>query len=657
MDVRKEPSISDVIRPLSDEPITRDKKLEPEDVPEFVTRDTIQPLAHPLSSLETEIKPSKTSGWIILGFGVLYIIGASLYFGLPLLSQSFALMSAAGLILLLALPLILLFLLWRTLRHLGLVSLQNLRLTKAADALISPDQAALERTENLATGIRAQISKVNSDLADTVDAMKDMQAVVARESQALDAAGTVLTSRSDEVGRNLTLQRQALESMSGTFDTRMNTLSTQITDSSQALDGICTAAETKLLSAGEALEKATAVIDETISASAERIDAKVTSLEDTNLKLTETTTALTSDLSQSTEVLLTSDASFVEQSEKLRAINDETQTHLTDLQTTIGHGYEMLEDLREAAKARNSEVASHYEALSNQIKHSEDNTLAAQGQTARMVESNLAQMRRDFSRMETDLKGLQAKLSNLRNASDDIADVEPKPTRLNLKPLESDFPPVEPSRPVVRPERVKFSDMPLNLGADMEIESPDAPLTNFQPDVIRRPGEPSPKPKSKGFGRRSDKDEKSGWKWRDMLGTLERADTVTDFAAPVLPADETSRRNGVDGVALLTALQLSPAAIVDEGTVVDATQARINNGEPGLTKVVAERLPEAVAHLKDNLEADTGLKSDLRAFTADFSNMIGNTPPTAPALRAAFGSPEGRAYLLCAAAFRPELRA
>jgi len=36
--------------------------------------------------------------------------------------------------------------------------------------------------------------------------------------------------------------------------------------------------------------------------------------------------------------------------------------------------------------------------------------------------------------------------------------------------------------------------------------------------------------------------------------------------------------------------------------------------------------------------------------------MIGNTPPTAPALRAALGSPEGRAYLLCAAAFKPELR-
>lgn len=646
------------MRPLSDEPVSRRIKAKSEDVPEFVTREAVQPLAAPPSTIVDEVKPSKAAGWIILGFGILYIIGAVLHFGLTMVLEPLGVIPVAGLILLLTLPPILLFLLWRTLRHLSAVSSQNARLSKAADLLVSPDQTALERTENLANGVRAQISKVNGSLADTVEALKGIQIAVTRESQALDVAGLALSNRSEEIGQNLTLQRQALESMSGTFDTRMSTLSTQITDSSQTLDGICTAAETKLLSAGEALEKASAVVDETVTTGAERIGEKIISLEDTSRKLGETANSLTSDLTLSTETLLTTEGAFVGNSDKLQAINAQTQTQLSDLQATIGHGYEMLADLREAAEKRSSAVASYYEDLSNQIKRSEDDTLAAQGQTARMVESNLAQMRRDFSRMETDLQSLQLKLNKLRDASDSFEELEPKPARLNLKPLEEDFPPVEPPRPLVKRERVEIADAPLNLGIDMEIASPDEPLINFQPDVIRRPGESATKSKNKGFGRRSDKDEKSGWRWRDMLGTLERPDDEADVTTPLESLDiEAIAPPDIDGVALLTALQLSPSAIVDEGTVVEATQARINNGEPGLTSVVMDKLPEAVAHLKENLEVDSVLKSDLRTFTANFAKMIGNTPPNAPALRAAFGSPEGRAYLLCAAAFRPELRA
>ena len=653
-----EPSISDVTKPLTDETVTPRKKIKLEAVPEFVTRDAIKPLAAPPSILIEESKPSKTAGWVILGFGVLYLIGAGLYFGAPLLSNPIGLLPIAGLILLLTLPLILLLLLWLTLRHLNSVSRQNAHLSKAADILVSPDREALGRTEALATGIREQISIVNNEMTNTVEAFKGVQLAVTRESQALDAAGLVLSNRSDEAGRNLTLQRQALESMSGTFDTRMSALTTQITDSSQTLDGICTAAETKLVNAGKALQKATVLVDETITSGTSRITENVKSLEDVSRKLGESADDISSKLNTSTETLVSTDSAFAENSQKLQDISAQTQTQISTLQATIGHGYEMLADLKASSETRATAVESHYDALSSQIKRSEDDTLAAQGQTARMVESNLAQMRRDFSRMETDLQSLQAKLRNLREESDSIADVEVKPARLNLMPLDSDFPPVEPPRPIVRPDPIRIADTPLNLGMDMEIESVDEPLLNFKPDVILRPGELNTPSKGKGFGRRTDKDEKSGWRWRDMLGTLERPDAGGNKIPPSALTDKkaTSQPHSVDGVALLTRLKLSPAAIVDEGTVIDATQARINSGEPGLTLLVTKKLPEAVAHLKKNLESDPALKMELRSFTIGFANRIGDTPPTAPALRAAFGSPEGRAYLLCAAAFRSDLR-
>lgn len=654
-----EPSKSDLIRTVSQEPISRIQKPVSDDVPDFVTRESITPRpAPPGLAEEEEDRPPKGAGWLVLGFAVLYVVAAGLYFGFPLLSETASLVALTGLGLLLTLPLILLFLLWRTLRHLGRINYQNVRLSRAADILVTPDQEALKRTDNLANGIRAQISKLNSGLADTVEALQGVQIAVTRESQTLDAAGAVLASRSEDAGRNLTLQRQALESMSATFETRMGTLSSQITDASQALDELCTAAETKLLTAGEAIEKASGAVEQTVEKSAAQISEKITSLEDTSRNIGDVASALTTDLNKASEDLNETAKSFTEGTESFEKIRAQAESQLSDLQSTIGQGYQMLSELRDASELRASTVSSHYEALSAQMKKSEDDTLAAQGQTTRMVESNLAQMRRDFSRMETGLQALQAKLNNLREASESFVPIDKKPTRLNLMPLDTDFPPVEPPRQFVKPDRVENADGPLNLGMDLEIQSEDAPLVNFQPEVITRPGDISPKKKGRGFGRRTDKEEKSGWRWRDMLGTLERPDMTDAPTSPLSAMNEPPiPHRDIDGVALLSALQLTPAAIVDEGTVVDATQARINSGEPGLTALVSEKLPEAVAHLKDNLEADETLKADLRLFTTDFAKMIGNTPPTAPALRAALGSPEGRAYLLCAAAFKPELRA
>jgi len=173
--------------------------------------------------------------------------------------------------------------------------------------------------------------------------------------------------------------------------------------------------------------------------------------------------------------------------------------------------------------------------------------------------------------MESDLKDLRAKLSDLRHSSSDLTSNETYASRLNLKPLDSDFPP----RLFAKAETLAPKEEPLNLGIDLEIESNNEPLVDYGPDVIRRPFEINEKKQSKGFGRRTNKEEKSGWRWRDMLGTLERPDT--DMPAFHGQSETPSRE--INAVALLSDLKLSPAAIVDEGTVIDATQARINGGE------------------------------------------------------------------------------
>ena len=661
--------ISDIIRPvLADKPELRGPSSQ-EDVPKFVTRESIRPLSSPPQVLfDDDGKGSRAAGWIILGFGVLYMIGAGMFFGLSLLKESAELFTYAGFVSLLMLPVILLFLLWRALCHLNDVSQSNARYAKAAEVLVTPDAEALSRTQTLAGGIQAQISKVNTNLADTVEALKGVQIAVSRESQALDAAGLQLSSRSEDVGRSLTLQRQALESISGTFDTRMETLSSQISNTSQSLESTCTTAETKLLKVGESLQLASGMMNQAVTDSASRISEKITEIGEVTRTLDSTATALRDDLSASTQELAVTDAALVEKAQSLQSLNVDTQGKINDLRSTITDGQEMLAELHHAAEIRKSSVQSYYGELSSQLKQSEDDTLAAQGKTARMVESNLAQMRRDFARMETDLQSLQSKLRNLRTAApaavEAAIETDAQSSRLNLMPLDSDFPPVEPPRHIEPEKERGIPETPLNLGMDLEVEAADSALTNFEPDVIRRPGQISNSTKSKGFGRRADKEDKSGWRWRDMLGTLERPDREQD-SAPMMPSapafvapalemvlPEPTPQKKVNPAAILTALQLSPSAIVDEGTVIDATQARINKGEAGLISIVSVKLPEAVSHLRQIMAEDAEVAGDLQHFTTEFSNMIGNTPPTAPALRAALGSPDGRAYLLCAAAIK-----
>jgi len=665
-----ESASSDIIRPVlvdSDEPRVKSDK---NDMPKFVTRGAVQPLTSPPSLSAADINGnSSRAGWVLLGFGALYLIGAGLYFGLPLLKTpagtSTELISIAGLILLLALPVMLLFLLWRALRHLNELNLQNARFSKAAEILVSPEGEALARTKTLATGIQSEISKVNNSFGGMVDALKGVQLAMAQESQALDAAGLKLTNRSDDVGRNLTLQRQALESISGTFDTRMETLSTQISDTSKTLDSICTSAEEKLLNAGEALQLASGKMDQTIADSSNRISEKITEIGEVSRKLDETSTELTADLETSTQQLTGADEGLLVRSQEMQELNISTQGKISDLHHLIKDGNEMLANLREEAETRASTVQSFYQNLSTQLKQSENETLAAQGKTARMVESNLAQMRSDFSIMESDLQDLQTKLNDLKIATSPavMAD-KTHQTRLKFEPLDSDFPPIEAPRLASEPSVSATLASPLNLGMDMEIKSPEAEIVGFEPDapepietdVIRRPGDTGRASKAKGFGRRSDKQDKSGWRWRDVLGTLDRPDATLDPSSG-LRGQQTAKvtsstPESIDAVGILTMLQLSPSAIVDEGTVVDATQARINTGESGLVTSVAEKLPEAVGHLKGKISGNPQLAGNLKRFCDDFSNMIGNTPPTAPALRAALGSPEGRAYLIAVTALK-----
>ena len=653
-----EPTTSHIIRPLSEAPRPKDNvSPKEEDVPSFVTREAKAPLILSTSEV-TELK----SGWIVwvgLGLTLLWLIGAGLMFSNKILGQPTELLSLTGFILLLALPAVLITILWISLRRLVAVTNQNVHLANAANALVTPETEALGRTQTLADGIRAEISKVNGQLSETVSLLKGVQSDITRESQALDAAGLQLTTRSDDVGRNLTLQRQALESISGTFEDKMETLTSQITETGKSLETASETAKTKLETSLTALNETTTNLSQSTDATDQTLTEKVTQLGEASRKIDDVSEALKADLTDSVNRLNESETSLQNRTETIEALSTSIQDKIDTLTTTLSTGQEMIQQLEQASVSHNEDLSRFYEGLSSQLKQSEDDTLAAQGRTARMVEGNLAQMRREFSTMETDLKALQSRISSLRETHEELPFENPTISRLSLKPLETDFPPVEPSRPKasLRPSfqfdepklADEIPDEPLNLGADMQIENADDALTSFDPpalnaDILRRPGDATPSKKSFGQAK-SEKTPSSGWRWRDMLGGLERPNTDSK-ALRQAPKDSINIQQSLENI------QLSPSAIIDEGTIIDATQARINSGESGLVDLLANKLVDPIAHLHDMMRKDAKLTSEVKQFTSDFGERIGTTPPTAPALRTVFGSPDGRAYLLCLGALK-----
>ena len=91
------------------------------------------------------------------------------------------------------------------------------------------------------------------------------------------------------------------------------------------------------------------------------------------------------------------------------------------------------------------------------------------------------------------------------------------------------------------------------------------------------------------------KKSRGGWKWRDMLGGLEKPDTPP-MASQI---DKPIQRNISNErmIASLSALGLSPAAIIDDGCIIEATNTRRSKGSNAMSQTVSKRIGGPIRHL------------------------------------------------------------
>ena len=622
----------------------------------------------------------------------------------------------AGLVLAILLPAILLGLLFYALRQLSKLSAQSHNLSRAAYALSSPDDSVIAKTAIMSKAVKAEIDSVDARIDQALARMNSLESVIKDQTTGLSHATAGAAQTTDEITSRLTTQRIALEAVAGTFDSRMAMLSETLDEQSGKLEASTQLAEHKIqearISIDGAAEKINAASDvvkgntidaastltkshEEIESLAEMIRARSAELDEVYRKHAQDLTAMIGELRDEQQDM---SISLEERLVKMRDMSLSAKVSAESLTEASQAGKLTVQALAEATRLTDTAVKQRFAEMEKMVKFSGDKAESIGDLAARRVQDSLSQTRKEIARIENDMIALQAKLNAPKPAENLGLEIpeQPRPSRrkrIKLKPLEEDFPPVEPTRPVadepealtLRPapepdavfepapvqptpqaatqpldiaDALSLEVEPLDLTADMTPIDPDAEIKAFNPEAIAkpkdeplRPAAPSTDEDVVGFGRKKPK-EKSGWRWRDMLGGLDRPDDIARQDDGFMPLSMDPPRQISDQrmFASLQALGLSPAAVVDDGCIIEAANTRKAKGAIAMSQAVAKRMGEPVRHLHRAMEENPALKTDGRAYVAQFQARISAIESDREAIRTKLESDAGRAFLLCDAA-------
>ena len=618
----------------------------------------------------------------------------------------------AGLTLAVLFPAVLLGLLFYALRQLSKISSQAHNITRAAHALTQPDDSVVAKAAIMSKAVKTEIDSVDARIDQALARMSTLERVIKDQTEGLNYATTSTAQTADEIASRLSTQRIALETIAGTFDNRMAMLTTTLDEQSSKLEASTQLAEHKIqearVSIDGAAEKINAASDvvkgntveaastltkshEEIENLAEMIRTRSAELDEVYRKHAKDLTLMIGQLRDEQQDM---SISLEERLVKMRDMSLSAKVSAESLTEASKAGKQTVQALAEATRLTDTAVKQRFSEMEDMVKFSSEKADTISDRAARRVQDSLAQTRKEIARIENDMAALQTRLNTPQPAGNlPLGEPEqPKPkkrSRIRLKPLEEDFPPVEPPRiaddpsktssAILRPapetraifapapaapqaipkpddhalellDELTLEVEPLDLTADIapidlnESMQAFTPETNtLQSEDTLRPAVPPADEEIIGFGKRKNK-AKSGWRWRDMLGGLDRPDDVQPTAQPLR---EISNQRMM---ASLANLGLTPAAIVDDGCIIEAANTRKTKGAFAMSQTVALRLGDPIRHLNRAMEENPALKTDARAYVAQFKARISAIENDREAIRTKLESDAGRAFLLCDAA-------
>lgn len=227
---------------------------------------------------------------------------------------------------------------------------------------------------------------------------------------------------------------------------------------------------------------------------------------------------------------------------------------------------------------------------------------------------------------------------------------------------------------------------PVNIEDDLKFPHPDEHLLTYDPQIDN----PKPAPhmaesvtpshnmpqilrqtqidSQNDLGARpgyaQGKAEKSRWRLRDMLSRNKTNSAHISNVTPSMPAEESQIHNSDTGeiatqrpdqiashahslIDLLTSRGMAPAALVDDGCIIEATNARRSHGVNAMREVVLRRLGEPINHLRNIIDSDPTFTDALYKDHLTLHQKIEHVANDREAIRAILERDSGRAYLLC----------
>lgn len=577
-------------------------------------------------------------------------------------------------------PLVLIGLATYAFRHINSLSRASSQLKVTAEALMTPDETVITRSTIMAKSIQAQIDEVNLKVSSALTRMELLDDMVKSQGSSLAKSTLAIDTTASDVEHRISTQRKGLENIANLFEGRMTTLSTmldghtvQLASSGQMAEqrvqearmSVEGAAE-KLASASETVRQNAVVAAQTLSGS----HVEITKLGD---DVQAQSTRLDAVYRQHLNDLKVMLSALREQQDELGVTMEERLSKMRDmsLSAKVGaeslteasiKGRETVEALNEAASLTDTAVRARFSEMEEMVKYSTVRAESISETATRQVQNSLSMTRKEIARIEADMMDLMDKLSHaeaskaalppqaaapaslktttpesavpsLRRERFTNSEALPTPTAdkndfrsMEYRDITNEAQPIEPALFSLR-RPIEDTPPPPPNGASSELEIYQ-PTHDDLPAVLRRPsGEDGTKDRGK-------------WSLRGLFGGYD-GDSPPPSARTVTDEDIISR---------LTTLGLTPAAIVDDGCIIEASNLRKVKGAAAMSQAVAKRLSEPVRHLFMATETDADFKLDIRTFTQQFDERLGPIESDREGIRTRLESDAGRAYLLCDAA-------
>jgi len=527
----------------------------------------------------------------------------------------------------------------------------------AVKALMTPDDTVITRSTIMAKSIQSQVDEVNLKVSSALTRMELLDDMVKSQGSSLAKSTIAIETTTGQIEDRITAQRNGLESIANLFEGRMETLShmmeghsSQLASSGQMAEQRVEEARVSVESAAERIASASETVRQNAVAAAQTLSGsqiEITKLGDdvqaqstrldavyrqhlTDLK------AMLSDLRGQQDELA---ATMEERLSKMRDMSLSAKVGAQSLTEASIKGRETVEALNEAASLTDTAVRARFSEMEEMVKYSTARAESISETAARQVQNSLSTTRKEIARIEADMMDLMDKLGNAEAVKSTLT--APQTQTPSLRRDQFTEPPfmdnthsadtaessrnTEPSLYKLRGAIERTAPPPPTpASADLDFHDPE---TEDLPAILKRPSGDSG---SKDRGK---------WSLRGLF-TPEEQDSP-----PIIRSVSDD-----DIISKLTKLGLTPAAIVDDGCIIEAANLRVVKGALAMSEAVARRLGEPVRHLFLAIETDAMLKLDITQFATQFNSRIAPLESNRESIRKELESEVGRAYLLCDAA-------